>query len=132
MEADAALRAQYPEMARWRFRTQHAAVLSVLRAGEGCARPQEIITIPVIVHVVHQRAAGRFQYKHQPGQVQSQIDVLNEDYRRTGSGFNNHPAGADVEIQFALAVVDPFRATHCPNSGIDRINGGSTPGTIPQ
>jgi hypothetical protein len=38
--------------------------------------------------------------------VQSQIDVLNEDFRRTGSGYNSHPSGADPEIEFCLALED--------------------------
>src|SRR5690606_24471928 len=56
-------------------------------------------------------------------QILSQIAVLNEDYRRNGAGFNNHPAGADVEIQFAMALVDPS-GNPLAEPGIHRVNGG--------
>jgi hypothetical protein len=53
--------------------------------------------------------------------VLSQIQVLNEDFRRiTGSnGFNNDPDGADVEVEFCLAKQDP---EGCVTTGIDRVN----------
>ena len=55
--------------------------------------PQEVITIPVIVHVVHNGQAVGSGPNISRAKVQSQIDALNEDYRRSGAGFNNHPAG---------------------------------------
>jgi len=57
-------------------------------------------------------------------QVQSQIEVLNEDFRRMSgtSGFNSHPAGADVEIEFALALRDEF-GNELSEPGINRVNG---------
>lgn len=52
-------------------------------------------------------------------QIISQIDVLNEDYRRKEgtNGFNSDPAGADVNIEFRLAEIDPNGA---PTVGITR------------
>lgn len=124
MEADAALRAQYPEMGTLEdFERNMQRALQAYEQENDVRGPQEIITIPVIVHVVHNGQPVGSGPNISQAQVQSQIDVLNEDYRRTGSGFNNHPAGADVEIQFALAVVDP-QGNPLSEPGIDRINGG--------
>ncbi|MBW7675823.1 M43 family zinc metalloprotease [Chryseobacterium chendengshani] len=80
-----------------------------------------IITIPVVVHVIHSGQAYGVAPNITDTQVQSQITVMNNDYRKlTGTpGFNSNPVGADVMIQFALAKVDPFGN---PTNGIDRVN----------
>ncbi|MCB0561849.1 MAG: PKD domain-containing protein [Phaeodactylibacter sp.] len=120
MEADAALRARFPELGTLdNFERQMQQALQA----QDIRGPQEIITIPVIVHVVHNGQAVGSGPNISQAQVQSQIDALNEDYRRSGAGFNNHPAGADVEIEFALALVDP-QGNPLPEPGIDRVNGG--------
>lgn len=72
------------------------------RAGMG------VITIPVVVHVVYSNASQNISN----AQIQSQIDVLNEDFRRTNPDAVNTPpsfaaVAADTEIQFCLATVDP-------------------------
>ncbi len=78
-----------------------------------------IITIPVVVHVVWKTSVQNISY----AQIQSQIDVLNEDYGRTNIDQINTPSiwnsiAADCEIQFCLAAKDPNgQAT----SGIERI-----------
>lgn len=72
------------------------------------ATPHSLLTIPVIVHVVHDgEIIGRganISYE----QVLSQIEVLNEDFQRIeGSrGFNNHPDGANIGIEFCPVAVD--------------------------
>lgn len=82
-----------------------------------------LIRIPVVVHVVHNNAAGTIggagNGNISDAQVFSQIRVLNEDYRRVPgtNGFNNNPVGADMEIEFALANRDP---NGNPTSGITR------------
>lgn len=80
-----------------------------------------IITIPVVVHVIHNGQAVGVAPNITDAQVESQITVLNQDYRRlTGTpGFNTNPVGADTQIQFALAKVDP---NGNPTNGIDRVN----------
>lgn len=66
-----------------------------------------IRTIPVIFHIFHNPGQGVGVGSNiTASQVQSQIDVLNEDFRRTGSGYNSHPSGADAEIEFCLALED--------------------------
>ncbi|MCF8463497.1 MAG: T9SS type A sorting domain-containing protein [Flavobacteriales bacterium] len=67
-----------------------------------------VITIPVVVHVVYKTAAQNISDE----QIQSQIDVLNEDYRALNADVSGVPSVwtsrvADCEIQFALAAQDP-------------------------
>ena len=85
------------------------------------ARVQATIRIPVVVHVMHAPGEGvGVQSNISVNQILSQIEVLNEDYRRTAGsrGFNNNPVGADTEIEFCLATKDPQGN---PTSGINRV-----------
>ncbi|MEL6650361.1 MAG: zinc metalloprotease, partial [Bacteroidota bacterium] len=84
---------------------------------------REVYTIPVVVHVVHDNEAIGIGRNISEAQVQSQIDVLNEDFRRMigTPGYNTDPVGADVEIEFCLATVDP-NGDILAEPGIDRIN----------
>lgn len=78
-----------------------------------------IVTIPVVVHVIHNGDAYGNNENITDEQVLSQIEVLNQDYRRMADtpGFNNHPDGADIELEFCLAQVDPQGN---PTNGINR------------
>jgi hypothetical protein len=80
-----------------------------------------IITIPVVVHVIHSGQAIGTAPNITDAQVQSQITVLNQDYRKMlgTPGYNTNPVGADIEIEFVLAKVDP---NGNPTNGIDRVN----------
>ncbi len=80
-----------------------------------------VITIPVVVHVIHNGQALGVGPNISDTQVKSQITVMNNDFRRMAStpGFNTNPVGADTMIQFALAKVDPKGN---PTDGIDRVN----------
>ncbi len=80
-----------------------------------------IITIPVVVHVIHNGQPVGTAPNITDEQVMSQITVMNQDYRKLVNtpGFNNNPVGADIQIQFALAKVDP---NGNPTNGIDRVN----------
>lgn len=76
------------------------------------------ITIPVVAHVVYNNATENIS----AAQVQSQIDILNEDFRRLNADAVNTPSvfqgvAADVEIEFCLATVDPQGN---PTDGITR------------
>ncbi|MDP2088517.1 MAG: thrombospondin type 3 repeat-containing protein [Flavobacteriaceae bacterium] len=68
-----------------------------------------IITIPVVVHVIHNSDALGTGENITDAQVRSQIKVLNEDFRKMMStrGYNTNSVGADTEIEFCLAAVDP-------------------------
>ena len=77
-------------------------------AGDGSLEVASIINIPVVVHVLYKTAAQNIS----TAQIQSQIDVLNEDFRRLNADKVNTPSGfasgaADAEITFCLASVDP-------------------------
>lgn len=68
----------------------------------------EIIYIPVVVHVVYNTAVQNISDE----QIQSQIDVLNEDFRRMNDDAVDTRSQfaaivADSEIQFCLADLDP-------------------------
>jgi PKD repeat protein len=84
-----------------------------------------IYTIPVVVHVIHNGEPVGTGPNITAAQVQSQIDVLNEDFRRKQGtpGFNNNPIGADIEIEFALALRGPDGTT-LAEPGIHRVNMG--------
>lgn len=78
----------------------------------------EIITIPVVVHVLYNNNAQNIS----EAQIQSQIDALNNDFRGRNTDKNKIPSyfqsfAADCGIQFVLAKVDPKGA---PTSGIVR------------
>jgi hypothetical protein len=72
-----------------------------------------IYRIPVVVHVVHSTASntigGANNVNISDAQIISQIQVLNEDYRRKAgtNGYNTSPIGADAGIEFFLATTDP-------------------------
>jgi hypothetical protein len=80
-----------------------------------------VVTIPVHVIIVHPpgQSVGsgvNFSLVH----VESQITVLNEDFRRTNADAGNTPnvfPAADVEIEFCLASFDP---NGNPTDGITR------------
>jgi hypothetical protein len=84
--------------------------------------PIEIIKIPVVVHVIHNGEAIGTAPNITDAQVQSQITVLNQDFRKmlgTSGGTSTNPVAADIEIEFVLAKQDP---NGNPTNGIDRVN----------
>ncbi|OIQ23569.1 GEVED domain-containing protein [Lacinutrix sp. MedPE-SW] len=63
-----------------------------------------VITLPVVVHVLYRNSTENISV----AQIQSQLDVLNEDFRRTNPDADNiWSQAADSEIEFCLATVDP-------------------------
>lgn len=84
--------------------------------------PRAVITIPVVVHVIHNGEAIGTGTNISDAQIQSQIDVLNEDFRRQNQDILNVPAAfrgvsADPLIQFCLAQQEPNGKT---TNGITR------------
>uniref|UniRef100_UPI0040492F8F M43 family zinc metalloprotease n=1 Tax=Flavobacterium sp. TaxID=239 RepID=UPI0040492F8F len=82
-----------------------------------------VLTIPVVVHVIHNGDAEGTGENINDNQVLSQIRVLNEDFRRLigTPGYNTNAVGADIEIEFCMAQIDPLGAS---TNGIDRVNTG--------
>ena len=69
---------------------------------------EDIITIPVVVHVLYREQVGNISTQ----QITSQIDILNLDFRRNNSDKYDTPAAftnvaVDTEIEFCLAKTDP-------------------------
>ncbi|UPS92476.1 GEVED domain-containing protein [Bizionia sp. M204] len=63
-----------------------------------------IITLPVVVHVLYRNSTENISV----AQIQSQLDVLNEDFRRTNPDADNTwSQAADTQIEFCLASIDP-------------------------
>lgn len=92
-----------------------------------------IITVPIIVHVIHNGEAVGTGANISQAQIQAQIEVLNEDFRRkTGTpGFNNNAVGADIEIEFCLSPVNES-GVKLAEAGIDRVRGSATTWTRAQ
>lgn len=86
---------------------------------------QAVIQIPIIIHVVHNGENVGSGANISQAQVESQIRALNEDYRKkiNTPGYNTHPDGADVEIEFVPALRDEDGNT-LAEPGIHRYNGG--------
>ena len=81
-------------------------------------KTQSVITIPVVVHVVYRTSTENVS----DAQIQSQIDVLNADYRKLNADITKVPSAfasvaADCQIQFCLAKRDPNGAA---TNGITR------------
>lgn len=103
LQNDPRARAEYERCER----LYENAVLSNQRTAGG------VRTIPCVVHVIQTSA----QEIVTPAIVQSQLDVLNEDFRRMAGtpGFGN---GVDMLYEFCLASIDPNGA---PTTGINRV-----------
>jgi len=78
-----------------------------------------VLTIPVVVHVLNNGEAIGTGPNITDTQVQSQITVMNIDYRNLAGSII--PVAADVEVEFCLAQQDP---NGLPTNGIDRVNIG--------
>jgi hypothetical protein len=77
-----------------------------------------VIKIPVVVHVVYHSEAENIS----EAQIRSQIESLNQDFRRLNADTVHTPAefrgvAADTRIEFCLAVRDP---EDNPSTGITR------------
>ncbi|MDQ1160599.1 hypothetical protein QE422_000967 [Chryseobacterium sp. SORGH_AS 447] len=119
-EYEAMLQKQYPDrMTDAQFEAWIAPLIENSKTNK--SQNGGVITIPVVVHVIHSGQAYGVAQNISDEQVQSQITVMNNDFRKlTGTpGFNSNPVGADIMIQFALAKVDP---NGNPTNGIDRVN----------
>jgi hypothetical protein len=72
---------------------------------------RNVVTIPVVFHVVYFDEPSPVQNISE-AQIQSQLNVLNQDFSAMNSDFGNVPPafsglGANAEIQFCLAQRDP-------------------------
>ncbi|WP_235297777.1 T9SS type A sorting domain-containing protein [Portibacter marinus] len=82
-----------------------------------------VVTIPVVVHII-----GGGDIEISDAQVLSQMEVLNEDFRRMNADASNTPddfvgIASDAEINFCLASVAPDGS---PTTGIERYDFGKS------
>ncbi len=82
-----------------------------------------VLELPVVVHVIHNGEPIGTGANISASQIYSQLNVMNEDFRREPgtNGSNSHPEGADSEIEFCLAQIDP---NGNPTDGINRVDLG--------
>lgn len=128
-EREAALQKSYPkrlsnqEFEEWI--APHVAKAKTQLASRGATATAVVVTIPVVVHVIHNNLAVGTSANISDARVQSQITVLNQDFRKMlgTPGYNSNAVGADVEIQFALAVRKPDGTA---TNGIDRVSRTTT------
>lgn len=83
-----------------------------------------VVTIPVVVHVIHNGDAVGTNENISDARVLSQITVLNQDFRRmvNSNGYNTNAVGADIEVEFCMAQRKPDGTA---TNGIDRVNLGT-------
>ncbi|MBD2751448.1 M43 family zinc metalloprotease [Spirosoma validum] len=126
MEMDSLLRAKYPQLGTLNDfeRDLQLKIFDLKKKMQSGRLAATVITIPVVVHVVHNGEAVGSGRNLSQAQVQSQLATLNEDYRRKpgSNGYNENPVGADIEIEFCAAVVNP-QGQAMAEPGIDRYNG---------
>jgi hypothetical protein len=69
----------------------------------------DILTIPVVVHVLHKGDPVGTNENITAAQIQSQLTVMTQDFRKMlgTPGYNDNPVGADFEMEFCLAATDP-------------------------
>jgi len=121
MEADAALRAQYPELGTLEDFENWLAPL--VREYQSSPQARAVSTIPIIFHIIHDNDAVGTGDNLSATYINAQLTQLNNDFRKIlgTSGDNSNPVGADSELEFCMAVVDPSGNT-LAEPGINRIN----------
>jgi len=81
-------------------------------------KPVSVIGLPIVVHILWNSADENVE----DSQIISQLDVLNEDFRKLNANYNITPTqfqniAADIGVEFCLASIDP---NGNPTSGITR------------
>lgn len=106
--------AKNPVWLRQKAEFEYQLRQDIEKSGGANLRIQDkILKIPVVFHIIHNNPAniigGTNNANITDEQIKSQIVALNEDYRRKAGtkGFNTNPVGADMEIEFTLATIDP-------------------------
>lgn len=129
MKADSVLRSKVPGAPSMsQFENWLQDKIQVYKANSATQR-RVVLTIPVIVHVIHNGDAVGQNENISAAQVYSQIDILNQDFRRLNPDAGNTPSmflpvAADTEIEFCLALRDENGNT-LAEPGINRVDLGT-------
>jgi len=91
-------------------------------------RTQATYQIPVVVHVIHNGEDEGVGTNIPFAQIQSQIKVLNADYKRLNADANQTPAdfvpvAGSIDLEFVLAKQDPEGLA---TNGVVRVQGSQT------
>jgi PKD repeat protein len=129
MEQDSINRLRFPqrgELSDFELSIQNKIAEINARASGGRTQAT-IITIPIIVHVVHNGESVGTGTNISKEQVQAQLEVLNEDFRKKigTPGYNTSGVGADIEIEFCLSPVNENGVT-LSEPGIHRVRGSQS------
>jgi len=113
---------------------QKKALLHSPQATQSTSGTTVIYTIPVVVHVIHNGESVGVGSNISEGQILSQIEVMNTDFRHLNADSINtpgifQPLMADIGFQFVLAKQDP---NGLPTNGITRTTGTQTSWTMNQ
>lgn len=111
-QRDSVRLAKNPALLNLRLRSEEA-IEQHINSNKASLRTSadEIITIPVVVHVVHNQTDGKVggatNVNISDEQIQSQIDVLNEDYGNASGykGFYTDSLAVDTKIRFKLVTI---------------------------
>jgi len=106
------------------YRSNRRQIETFTRTTRPAPRTQ-VITIPVVVHVIYREAEENISDL----QILSQLEVLNDDFRFRNGDREGIPkafqhAAGDALIEFALATRDPDGR---PSSGITRTSTSTAP-----
>lgn len=92
------------------FESYHIDLMNELQsASPNNKSANQVVTIPVVFHVLYKNS----QQNISDAQINSQLAILNADYRKLNSDFNSvvpapfQPIAADIEINFCLATQTP-------------------------
>lgn len=121
VELDAALRQQFPDML-----DAEAFEVWMSRAQRQVTPMRSVVTLPVIVHILHDGSSVGSGYNLSTARVQSQIDVLNKDFRRLNADTASTPTqylgiASDLNVEFRLATRGPD-GLPLKEPGINRID----------
>jgi hypothetical protein len=109
-----------------RWMAQHLNQL--LKNSQRAERTQTTLTIPVVVHIVHNGEPIGTGLNISDAQVLSQMTVLNNDFNRLNADQMNtpslfQPVAGSFDVQFVLAKQDP---NGIATNGIVRVKGSKT------
>ena len=105
-----------PERAKKRIASREAITRAAKNAAKNASKSinGQIITIPVVVHILYRTAEENIS----DAQIASQMEALNEDFRRQNADRDNRWSQAsDIQVEFCLATVDP---NGNPTDGVTR------------